>query len=298
MRKNIIDEDFDVFIAYHGTNDVNGSLEMANYVYEQLSKIAKCFLMPISAPTSGFTDTPTVATHSKLFVLVANDSIPLNNKGEIKNPGLYNEIDAFYKAHFDNNPGDYARVFAYNGLTAKKADSFHVLFRGHPHFEDSINKLIDWGQTSLKSYITPINKQISLSKLSTKNEIHYEGLWVLTGEFTRFQGEKDTFTSVGRLLLQRNATGYNILYCYSVSKEYTEQNCVTAICDGTATVEQAKDKKEVLHLTCDIIARTSNENLNGNKHFKMTLTPNNMDMMTADFITKKTKGKIVFIRKE
>ena len=127
-------------------------------------------------------------------------------------------------------------------------------------------------------------------------EINYDGLWVLTGEFTKFQGENDSFTSVGRLLLQRSTTGYKVLYCYGVSREYTDQNCVTAICDGSATVEQTEDKNESLHLTCDIIARTSDANLQGNKHFKMTLKPQNVNVMTADFITKKTKGKIVFTR--
>ena len=303
MGTDILNEDFDVFIAYHGTNDIKGSLKMAEYVYNQLSQFAKCFFMPISS-TIGFTDTPTVDKHSKLFILVANDSIPLNNKGEIKGSGLRNEIQAFYDSHFDFRAGDYARVFACDGLTAKKADSFHVLFGGHPHFEDSIpnsiDKLIDWVRRSLA--VSPARtsgeEQNLLSVQQKNSEINYEGMWVVTGEFNLFLGETDSFTSVGRLLLQRSTIGYKALYCYGVSREYTDQNCVTAICDGSATVGQIDGKNEALHLTCDIIARTSDECLHGNKHFRMTLIPQSCDVMTADFITKKTKGKIVFTRKE
>ena len=101
MGEDIMTQDFDVFIAYHGTNDDKGSMQTAADVYSELSKNAKCFFMPISAPTRGFTDTPTIAKHSSLFVLVANDSIPLNDRGEIVTAGLYNEIDAFYKSHFN-----------------------------------------------------------------------------------------------------------------------------------------------------------------------------------------------------
>lgn len=300
METSILNEDFDVFIAYHGTSDPNGSLAMANTIYEQLSKIAKCFFMPITAPTNGFTDTPTIATHSKLFVLVANDTILLNNKYSIESPGLYNEIDAFYKAHFNDkpSPSNYARVFAYDGLTANKADSFHVIFRGQPHFEDfipnSINKLISWVQSSLNLSSSLIKEHIKLSILP---KINYEGLWTVFGDFPLFQGEKNTFSSVGRLLIQRSATGYKVLYCYSVSKEYSEHNCVTAICEGNATVEKTDNNNEILHIVCDIIARTSDTNLQSN-HFNMTIIPHANGMMTADYITKKTQGKIVFTKKE
>ena len=302
METDVLNEDFDVFIAYHGTNDAKGSLETAAYVYEQLSKIARCFFMPVSAPTRGFTDTPTVARHSSLFVLVANDAIPLNAKGEITTAGLYNEIDAFYKSHFSERPGEHARVFACGGLTAEQADAFHVLFSGYPHFDDSVpdpmSRLIHWVEQALPASSARTGGAKPLTVPQKKPEMHYDGLWVLTGEFTRFQGEEDSFTSVGRLLLQRSAAGYKALYCYGVSREYTDQHCVTAICDGIAAVETTEDKGEELHLTCDIIARTSDESLHGNKHFNMTLVPQSSDVMTADFVTKKTSGKIVFTRKD
>ena len=89
---------------------------------------------PICAPTHGFVETPTIAAHSKLFLLVANNSIVLNEKGEIFSPGLYHEIAAFYNAHFNERTTGLARVFAFDGLSAQKANSFHIIFSGSPHF--------------------------------------------------------------------------------------------------------------------------------------------------------------------
>ncbi|MBO5773120.1 MAG: HD domain-containing protein, partial [Clostridia bacterium] len=153
----LIEKSFDVFIAYHGTNERGGSMQKAEEIYNLLKDKVVCFFNPITNAGGRFGDTPTIAKHSKLFLLVANDTIKLNQHGEIYTPGLYNEVDAFYGSVFHQlNKKGCARVFAVDGLTASKADRMHVLFDRAEHFEDNgkdnsaLEKMQRWVFNSLK----------------------------------------------------------------------------------------------------------------------------------------------------
>lgn len=270
--KFLLTENFDVFIAYHGTNNPDGSLDKALQIYNLISKKYKCFFNPVSNSAGSFMNTPIVASHSKLFLLVANNSIELNGNNEVLSPGLYREIEAFYKAHFNDiqNSG-IARVYAYKGLKVTKANNFHIVFRGVAHFSEDITnterQLMNWIGHSLQ-YEKSDNvvagdfmSNIDVSKLRanmSRKEKRYEGNWVLMGEFEGFQGDfRSRYFSNGRLILSFKNNDCAVLYCYSVSKEYTEQACVTAICEGVASVEISSDGQELITLTCDIIARTA-----------------------------------------
>lgn len=152
----LTEEEFDIFIAYHGTNDAEGSINKANEIYNLLKDNYKVFFNPITNPRGRFGDTPTIAKHSKVFLLVANSNIKLNQHGEIVSPGLLNEIQAFQSAIF-NNPSrnGSARVFAYNGLTAEQSDNLHVIFTMTEHFEEdpngvAIRKLFEWINSSIQ----------------------------------------------------------------------------------------------------------------------------------------------------
>ena len=153
----LTEKTFDLFIAYHGTNDENGSMQAAEDLYRTLQGKIECFFNPITNPGGAFGQTPVFASHSRLFLLVANDSIPLNDRLEVASPGLYNEIEAFYGSRFHSKDWHgKARVFGYNGLTAQKADRFHVIFNMAEHFctenigrDAALKKLFKWLSDSL-----------------------------------------------------------------------------------------------------------------------------------------------------
>lgn len=314
--KFLLTENFDVFIAYHGTDNPNGSLNKALQIYNLLSKKYKCFFNPVSNSTGSFMNTPIVASHSKLFLLVANNLIKLNENNEVLSPGLYREIEAFYKAHFNDiqNSG-IARVYAYGGLKINKANDFHIVFNGSAHFSEDIanaeQQLINWAGCSLKyerfdnvvAETFQLNVDVGKLKASMPPEKKYEGNWVLMGEFEGFQGDfRSRYFSNGRLVLSYKNNGYAALYCYSVSKEYADFACVTAICEGFASVETFLDGQERITMTCDIIARTAIKKMrNSSKHFYMILTPhfgvdNTVVELQSDFQTKNSKGKLIFKR--
>lgn len=162
--------EFEVFIAYHGTNNQKGSLKKAEEIYNFLtSNNIKCFFNPITNGSGRFGDTPFYASHSKLFLLVANSTIEVNNYSEISGSGLYNEIDAFRGAIFNSRERKgSARVYAYDGLSASIASRLDVLFNMTEHFEEDVlgktlaeNKLIQWVFSSLEKKYNAIEQRIN-----------------------------------------------------------------------------------------------------------------------------------------
>ena len=314
--KSLLTESFDVFIAYHGTNNPNGSLEKALQIYNLLSKQYKCFFNPISNSAGSFMNTPIVSSHSKLFLLVANNSIELNDQNEVLSPGLYREIEAFYRAHFnDIQSSGSARVYAYEGLQTIKANNFHIVFNGSAHFSEEVanveQQLMHWVGQSLgyessgngAAEDLPASIVADKTNLNIKPVKNYEGTWVLIGEFDGFQGDfRSRYFSNGRLVLSYKNNSYTALYCYSVAKEYADEACVTAICEGVASVETTAEGEERVTMTCDIIARTAIKKMrNSSKHFRMILTPhfnadNTVIELRSDYQTKNSKGKLIFKR--
>ena len=181
-------ENFDVFIAYHGTESKSGSMEKAREIYNLLTKNGiNCFFNPHSNSGGAFVNTPIIARHCKLFLLVANKSIKVDKWGEISDdtPGLYNEIMGFYNLFFEKKGvrAGSARVFCYGGLTAERANNLHILFNGTAHFEepsDGIAKLVEWITTVLEK--DSKNKKISqenlkstpMGSLSAQNDLKKE----------------------------------------------------------------------------------------------------------------------------
>lgn len=151
----------------------------------------------------------------------------------------------------------------------------------------------------------PLDDNLEESEIKKEENPHkhqYEGVWILSGEFSSFQGDtENTYSSMGRLIILWENNTYKTIYCYSVSKEFDEQNFVTAICSGHSIIERAKDGSENLVSYLDIIARTSLENLrNSNKHFSLVLTPvksnGQIIKLVSHFKTKNTNGTLIFIR--
>ena len=303
-REEILEKEFDIFIAYHGTNDPRGSKEKAREIYFYLSQFAECFFLPETYPHGNFSDTPTIAKHAKLFLLVANDNIPLNHKQELKatNDGwLRQEVDAYHSAHGAKK----GRVYACGDLSAAKAGNFHVLFGGTAHFAEGeaanpMGDLTVWVKGGLQK---ETSAPISMPPPPTVNRRAYEGTWVLTGDFTKFQGDaRRHYTSMGRLILIWDTHCYKALYCYSVSREFSDQAHVTAICEGVSSFEIGDDGIERIIVTCDIIGRTSlRRQRNNNRHFRLVLTPKigkdgTLHSLLTEFKTRNTDGLLTFTK--
>lgn len=312
QKGNVLEEDFDVFIAYHGTNNAEGSKEKAKEIYELLSRHAKCFFKPVTHKAGRFSDTPLVASHSKLFLLIANPSIAsvLNQWGEIQSVGLLNEIGAFYRAHFSDTAGGSARVYAYNGLRSVGAEKFHPVFRGAAHFSEEesdgcVQDLVEWVQSSIAGAAaasTSVSVEVSLPFPPVRQPQHpYEGVWVLSGEFKRFQGVRAPHTSAGRLVLMWRNNMYKAVYCYSVSRVF-QDSVVTAICEGGSVLGSSAAGEEQLVVTCNIIARTAAKKMrNSSMQFQIVLTPQyaangSIFSMTSEFKTANTDGVLHFIK--
>lgn len=130
----------------------------------------------------------------------------------------------------------------------------------------------------------------------------YEGVWILSGEFSSFQGDSEnTYSSMGRLIILWENNTYKTIYCYSVSREYDAQNIVTAICDGFSTVEEQENGNNILVAYLDIIGITLAEYSSiSNKHFYLVLTPvksnGQIIKLISHFKTKNTNGTLTFIR--
>lgn len=170
----LIEKTFDIFIAYHGTDDPSGSMGKAEEIYNLLTSLGlDCFFNPITNKGGRFGDTPTCARHSKLFLLVANSHLKMNGHNEINSPGLYNEVDAFKGAIF-NDPArkGNARVYCYGGLTAQQADGLDIIFNMVEHFEEgpernAHGKLIQWIKSSLSGKIKAETHALDRENINT-----------------------------------------------------------------------------------------------------------------------------------
>lgn len=311
QERNLLEEDFDVFIAYHGTNDADGSMKKAKDIYEILSKYAKCFFNPVTNPTGRFSDTPKIASHSKLFLLIANPSVAVNRKQELVSTGLFKEVDAFYQANFNNQAGGLARVYAYNGLTSVDAEKFHLVFRGAAHFSEEESdqceqNLVHWVQSAIAGkagFSTHFVSSEVVQPFSTVRQVKhpYEGIWILSGNFTCFQGLNEPHTSAGRLVLMWRNNMYKALYCYNVSRAFHDSS-VTAICEGGSVLGTSSAGEEQLIVTCNIIARTTAKKMrNSSMQFQLVLMPQyaadgSILSMTSEFKTANTDGVLRFIK--
>lgn len=93
--------DYDVFIAYHGTNNPNGSYAKAKEIcdYLKLNKL-RVFLNDYSSNSSdtdlGFNETRNVIQRSNKFLLVFNDNIPRDRFGMIPRKYSDNTVNQLY----------------------------------------------------------------------------------------------------------------------------------------------------------------------------------------------------------
>ena len=136
--KDVLHADFDIFIGYHGTEDPAGSIKKAEQLFEILSYSGKTkpFLQTKINISGNFKSTPIIASHSKLFLFVANEKVTTDKNGELDSVDINEELSAFYNLQAYGTSGK-ARVFAYGGLDHERAARFHIMFNGAANFKES-----------------------------------------------------------------------------------------------------------------------------------------------------------------
>ena len=133
-------EQQDIFIAYHGTYDDNGSLLKAKELFYYLQSVGiKCYFFP-NQNNDYFANTPIVAQKSSKFLFVCNNNIGIKADGSVENNGVYQEITAFWNCIYEGkrNRGD-AKVYAFGGFTPERANELHLAFQGVAHFDENIS---------------------------------------------------------------------------------------------------------------------------------------------------------------
>ncbi|MDE7107803.1 MAG: hypothetical protein K2O39_05710 [Clostridiales bacterium] len=162
--------EYDVFIAFHGSGDENGSSDQAKIVYDYLKANGKkCFLFT-QENGSIYKANFIKIMKSKLFLLVCNDNLEKKNTGEMdnrKNYHLYVECDAFYaltQSEESDKALNDARVamFSVGGKhkMAQSPERLHPLFNNRDSFqildpedyEDGLDDLLDWVESRLDAH--------------------------------------------------------------------------------------------------------------------------------------------------
>lgn len=125
---------FDLFIAYHGTNDPKGSCHRAEELYEFLTqKGIKCYFHP-RASSLDYDRTPIMASKSANFLLVCNKNIETDEGGVISSYDLNQELKGFTNLiRRRSRKTDNIRAYTFGGLTAEMANDLspHLLTLDH-----------------------------------------------------------------------------------------------------------------------------------------------------------------------
>lgn len=133
-------EQQDIFIAYHGTYDDNGSLSKAKELFYYLqSRGVKCYFFP-NQNNGYFANTPIAAQKSDKFLFVCNGNVDTNEDGTIRNNGVYQEVTAFWNCIYEGKRkrGD-AKVYAFGGFSTEMANELHLAFQGVAHFDENLS---------------------------------------------------------------------------------------------------------------------------------------------------------------
>lgn len=162
-------EQQDIFIAYHGTYNDEGSLDKARELFYFLqSSGVKCFFFP-NESNSYFANTPVAAQKSKKLIFVCNFNVTVNDDGTIRNNGVFQEITSFWNCIYEGSKqrGD-ARAYVYDGFSSEKANKLHIAFQGVAHFDENLFSQEECFENVLK-WVTSFSQTIDASKPTKQN---------------------------------------------------------------------------------------------------------------------------------
>lgn len=164
---NIVKE-YDVFLAFHDSGDINGSREQAKQLYDRLTEAGiSCFLFS-EQEESVYKANFIKIMQAKLLILVCNETIARIKTGELdakKNYHLYVELDTFLAmAQSDkiNCSVNDAAVVCFSPGSARsdislekihplfdQRNSFFYVNEGTDAYDEEIERVIDWVEERL-----------------------------------------------------------------------------------------------------------------------------------------------------
>ncbi|MBQ7995672.1 MAG: tetratricopeptide repeat protein [Bacilli bacterium] len=160
--KDILSAHYDLFIAYHG-DDKTGTEGVAAEIYHALEnhringKKINIFLNTITNKGGIYGQTPIVCKSlTSLFLLVANENIPVDSNGLLSQYGknrlqreVYQEVDAFYNGPWQKDPKT-SRIINCGDLGYEEAMKLHPIFMRKECFsikrerENGFKGIIGW----------------------------------------------------------------------------------------------------------------------------------------------------------
>lgn len=238
----------DVFIAYHGTYNNNGSLAKAKELFYFLqSQGVKCYFFP-NQTNDYFANTPIAAQKSSKFLLVCNNNVEVKEDGTIGNNGVYQEVTAFWNCIYEGKRqrGD-AKVYAYDGFTSQKANDLHLAFQGVAHFDESLSSADKCFDDVLRWILNSSNEQ---EKISNKTDVSnsFGGVTSVT---------EGTSTELKKVFVRRSTMNksWNLRKMISVAEKIEclgiSNNEITLKMDAEALLEALKRGAEIEVLFLD-----------------------------------------------
>lgn len=171
---------YDVFIAYHGSYDSHGSMNIATELYEYLvEKKLKVFFFPSSGRDIYKANIIDVMK-SRTFILVCNEHLNTTESGKI-NPSFHyelsTEIDAFYaltQTGKDVSVSD-SKILVFGNYNKGQESRLHELFANRTHNflnekdrTESYNNIYEWVKKRLDNKFDTAN---SWKANQTTNEV-------------------------------------------------------------------------------------------------------------------------------
>ncbi len=154
----LVDEQFDLFLAYYGDR-VNGTEEAAYKLYYALSSAVipgkasfKCYFHPVTNPHGVFEETPQIVARTPLFILVVDKYIPRTNEGQLQKyredgrlRNLYEEVRSFHNSNMYKQWGgdNAAKLYITDDFNFNQAEQLHSIFSGRTAL-NRVDSVISW----------------------------------------------------------------------------------------------------------------------------------------------------------
>lgn len=177
------EEQFDIFLAYHG-DKITGSERQAENLFRILETFyvgkrkLNIFFYPLTNMGKPFGLTPNIVQKCKIFLLVANENIPIDNFGHLMEfdsnrtkKRLFEEVFAFSESPlYRTSQKSPARVVVCQNLSVQSAQLLHPIFNGTVHYK--IDDII-----SIKTFIESIlEEKIHIVQQSNYSTIGFSNI--------------------------------------------------------------------------------------------------------------------------
>lgn len=162
----------DIFIGYHGTDDIKSSYSAGKRICNAILNKAKAdgynlevFLYRYTNDTTKYEETHKYAANSKLFILVADfpETQLVNGLNRLKSEQINLEIQYFIstKKTLHLNPSDYITGYCCANYNLEQFEQLHEVFQGNFLYDEKTDydcdKLYSWVVRQLNTYNNSLN---------------------------------------------------------------------------------------------------------------------------------------------